>query len=76
MGVKSEKGGKAMIVRKEGHFSIRKDGSSYYRVYRKRTRVGSFLHLRRATNYLEERLRREHEEYPNKLLKQCLNGVI
>ncbi|WP_156488364.1 hypothetical protein [Fictibacillus phosphorivorans] len=58
-----------MIVRKEGDFSIRKDGSSYYRVYRKRTRVGSFLHLSRATNYLEARLRREREVYPNKLLK-------
>lgn len=50
-----------MIVRKEGHFSIRKDGSSYYRVYRKRTRIGSFLNLSRADEYFEMRLRKDNE---------------
>lgn len=48
-----------MIVKKDGIFSIRKDGSSYYRVYRKRTRIGSFLFLSKAESYLE--LRKEKE---------------
>ena len=56
-----------MMVRKEGHFSIRKDGSSYYRVYRKRTRIGSFLHLARANGYFDMNVQKEKEEQKDRL---------
>lgn len=50
-----------MIVKKDGIFSIKKDGSSYYRVFRKRTRIGSFLFLCDAETYLEISKRKEEK---------------
>ncbi|MDF2789970.1 MAG: hypothetical protein K0Q87_5277 [Neobacillus sp.] len=49
-----------MIIKKDGIFSIQKDGRSFYRVYRKRTRLGSFLLLSVAEKYFEQR--KEMEE--------------
>ena len=48
-----------MIIKKDEIFSIKKDGSSYYRVYRKRTRIGSFLFLSDAESYVEFRKEKE-----------------
>jgi urease gamma subunit len=42
-----------MIVKKVKEYTIQKDGTSYYRVKRKRTRIGSFLNLSDAIAYLE-----------------------
>ncbi|WP_425482041.1 hypothetical protein [Cytobacillus depressus] len=41
-----------MIVKKDGIYSVQRDGSSYYRVFRKRTRIGSFLNLHDAIDYM------------------------
>jgi hypothetical protein len=38
-----------------GSYSVVKDGSSYYRVFRKRTRIGSFLNLEDAIKYMHKR---------------------
>ncbi|WP_332633138.1 hypothetical protein [Halalkalibacter flavus] len=43
-----------MIMKKEGIFSIKKEGS-FYRVYRKRKRIGRFLLLSEAEKYFEKR---------------------
>jgi hypothetical protein len=42
-----------MIMKKEGIFSIRKEGN-FYRVYRKRTRIGRFSLLSEAEKYFEK----------------------
>lgn len=41
-----------MIMKKDGNYSIKKDGT-YYRVFNKRTRIGSFTNLQDAVNYYE-----------------------
>lgn len=43
-----------MVVAKNGIYSVIKDGSSYYRVLKKRTRIGSFLNMSDAINYMNE----------------------
>lgn len=48
-----------MIIKKDGIFSIQKGGTSYYRVYRKRTRIGSFLLLSAAESYMKTRKEEE-----------------
>ena len=48
-----------MIIRKNGIYSVCKDGSSYYRVLRKRTRIGSFLSLDKAIYYMNVRYSKE-----------------
>ncbi|MFE8703953.1 hypothetical protein ACFYKX_25605 [Cytobacillus sp. FJAT-54145] len=42
-----------MIVKKIGAFKIVKDGTTYYRVFKGRKRVASFLFLYQAENFVE-----------------------
>lgn len=49
-----------MIMKKEGIFSIKKEGS-FYRVYRKRKRIGRFLLLSEAEKYFEKRKEKEEK---------------
>ena len=49
-----------MIMKKEDIFSIKKDGN-FYRVYRKRTRIGKFLLLSDAEKYFEKRIIQEQK---------------
>lgn len=51
-----------MIVKKVGIYSVQKDGSSYYRVFRKRTRIGSFLNLTEALDYMNSRFELEESQ--------------
>ena len=44
-----------MIVHKDGNFRIVKDGSTYYRVFEGRKRIGSFLFKTEAIDYVEMR---------------------
>lgn len=44
-----------MMIRKEGQLTIQKDGTSYYRVFKKRKRIGSFLELSKANRYFDKR---------------------
>ncbi|MFC0416764.1 hypothetical protein ACFFHH_15075 [Cytobacillus solani] len=44
-----------MIVKKIGEFSIQKDGSSFYRVFNGRKRIGSFLLLSDAEKYYDKK---------------------
>lgn len=48
-----------MLVKKSGIYSIKKDGSSYYRIFRKRTRVASFLLLSDAEAHMEKLIDRD-----------------
>ena len=50
-----------MLVKKVGRFSIKKDGTQYYRVFRGRKRIGSFLLLPQADAYLHLQLALEKE---------------
>jgi hypothetical protein len=59
-----------MNVYKDGKFKIEKDGTSYYRVYEGRKRIGSFLFLSEGKNYIE--LKKNLELENNKIV-QCLN---
>lgn len=45
-----------MIIVKKDIFKIVKDGSSYYRILKKRTRVASFLLLSDAEKHLNKLL--------------------
>ncbi|MBD8591640.1 MULTISPECIES: hypothetical protein [Peribacillus] len=49
-----------MIMKKEDIFSIKKDGN-FYRVYRKRTRIGKFLLLSDAEKYFEKLIIQEQK---------------
>lgn len=59
---KKWKGKKIMIMKKEDIFSIKKDGN-FYRVYRKRTRIGKFLLLSDAEKYFEKRIIQEQKKH-------------
>jgi len=43
-----------MVIDKIGNFKIMKDGS-YYRVFEGRKRIGSFLLLQQASDYMKHR---------------------
>lgn len=47
-----------MVIKKDGNYSVVKDGS-FYRVLRKRTRVGSFKLLSQAIEYMEIKLQED-----------------
>ncbi|MDQ0271152.1 hypothetical protein [Cytobacillus purgationiresistens] len=49
-----------MIMKKEGIFTIKKEGS-FYRVYRKRKRIGRFLLLSEAEKYFRKRIEKEEK---------------
>ncbi|MFS0905758.1 hypothetical protein AB3N02_22180 [Priestia aryabhattai] len=51
-----------MIIKKHGDYKIVKDGTSYYRVLRKRTRIGSFLLLPDAEKYFNSVIKKEMEK--------------
>ncbi len=50
-----------MVIKKVGVYTIKKDGTSYYRVYKKRTRIGSFLTLQDAVEYMELKISKEEK---------------
>lgn len=50
-----------MIIHKDGKFKIEKDGTSYYRVYQGRKRIGSFLFLSEGMDYIELKKNLEKE---------------
>ena len=56
-----------MIMKKEDIFSIKKDGN-FYRVYRKRTRIGKFLLLSDAEKYFEKLIIQEQKAITGFLL--------
>ena len=43
-----------MILKKHGDYSIKKDGTQYYKVLRKRTVIARFLLLSDAENYFKK----------------------
>ncbi|MGG1263818.1 hypothetical protein [Brevibacillus laterosporus] len=41
-----------IVVERLGNYKVAKDGTSYYRVFRGRKRIGSFLQLEDASKYM------------------------
>ncbi len=44
---------KIITIYKNGKYTIKRDGTSYYRVYDGRKRIGSFLLQSQAENYIQ-----------------------
>lgn len=42
-----------ITIHKDGKYSIKKDGTTFYRVMEGRKRIGSFLLLQAAKDYIE-----------------------
>jgi hypothetical protein len=48
-----------MLMKKIGIYSIKKDGTQYYKIFRKRTIIARFLLFSQAENYLDKILEKE-----------------